>query len=253
MRFIFLSLCTIALFAGLWLKQQAQAAAKPQLERIGAKGMLYTVYSVKPDEKNLRLHWLNPSTKKPYHSFSEVAKYLRKKGEIMLFATNSGIFSPSYKPLGLHIENGKILSKINKARSGGNFALLPNGIFWLKGNKAGIQETWDYLKNDPNPTFATQSGPLLLLKGRIHPKFNAKSTSFKLRSGVGVCKDGMVRFAISGAPVNFYTFASFFKDTLKCDDALYLDGSISAYASKKIDTQLFDFSGIWTVSTKGAN
>jgi len=46
---------------------------------------------------------------------------------------------------------------------------------------------------------------------------------------VGVRKDGTVVFSISRLPVNFYTFASLFLNRLKCTNALYLDGTISAF------------------------
>ena len=92
------------------------------------------------------------------------------------------------------------------------------------------------------------AGDRLLQDGKVHPAFNRSGTSFKLRSGVGVCRDGRVRFAVSAGPVNFYSFAVFFRDTLGCPDALYLDGSISAYATADRSTQLAEFAGIWSVS-----
>ncbi|QBY10400.1 hypothetical protein E5F05_18130 [Deinococcus metallilatus] len=218
------------------------------VRRVNAGGMLYTVAAVDLKRDNLRLHWKNPATGQPYRTFEEVAARLRKDGEQMLFATNSGIYAPGLEPLGLHVEQGKTLVGLNKARSGGNFALLPNGVFWVKGDRAGVTETQAYRRLDIQPTFATQSGPLLVQGGQLHPAFNKASSSFKVRSGVGVCRDGRVRFAVSAGPVNFHSFAVFFRDVLGCPDALYLDGSISAYATPDTNTQLADFAGIWTVS-----
>ena len=219
-----------------------------KLDRVVSGGMLYTVAEVDLARDRLELHWLNPTTGQPYASFSQVQGRLGKQGREMLFATNSGIYAPGLRPLGLHVEGSKTLVPLNNARSGGNFALLPNGVFWIRGTQAGVTETGAYRRLSPQPTFATQSGPLLLADGQIHPAFNKGSSSFKVRSGVGVCKDGRVRFAVSAGPVNFYAFAVFFRDRLKCADALYLDGSISAYATPENNTQLADFAGIWTVS-----
>lgn len=214
--------------------------------------MLYTVATVDPRRDHLTLHWLNPSTGAPYSSFAQLNNRLAKQGKTLLFATNSGIFAPGPRPLGLHVEAGQTLVRINNARSsgngGGNFALLPNGVFWLRGTQAGVTETQSYQRQGIRPDYATQSGPLLLERGKIHPGFNKASTSFKVRSGVGVCTDGQVRFAISSGPVNFYAFATFFRDTLGCPDALYLDGSISAYREGKTDTQLAEFAGMWAVT-----
>ncbi|WP_229753122.1 phosphodiester glycosidase family protein [Deinococcus aerophilus] len=219
-----------------------------KVEKVVSDGMLYTVAEVNPATDRLQLHWLNPTTEQPYRTFAQVGERLSKEGQRLLFATNSGIYAPGLRPLGLHVEDGRTLVNVNNARSGGNFALLPNGVFWIKGTQAGVTETQRYQRLNLQPTYASQSGPLLVANGRLHPAFNKGSTSFKLRSGVGVCEDGRVRFAVSAGPVNFYSFAVFFRDRLKCPDALYLDGSISAYATPETSTQLADFAGIWTVS-----
>lgn len=218
------------------------------VRQVTAAGTLYTVATVDLKRDRLELHWLNPTTGRPYGTFRQVTARLAKTGRRVLFATNSGIYAPGLKPLGLHVEGGRTLVPLNNARSGGNFALLPNGVFWVKGAQAGVTETQAYRRAGVQPTFASQSGPLLVQGGRLHPAFNKNGTSFKVRSGVGVCKDGRVRFVISAAPVNFHSFAVFFRDTLGCPDALYLDGSISAYATPQTDTQFAEFAGIWTVS-----
>lgn len=222
------------------------------VSRITGAGMLYTVATVDLKQDQLTLHWLNPATGAPYRTFAQVQTQLAKAGKPLLFATNSGIYAPGLKPLGLHIEDGEVLVKLNNAGSsgngGGNFALLPNGVFWVKGQQAGVTETQAYKAANLTPTYATQSGPLLVQDGKLHPDFNKGSTSFKVRSGVGVCEGGKVKFALSAGPVNFYSFAVFFRDTLKCPNALYLDGSISAYATPDANTQFIDFAGIWTVT-----
>jgi uncharacterized protein YigE (DUF2233 family) len=46
-------------------------------------------------------------------------------------------------------------------------------------------------------------------------------------------------FVNSEAPLNFYEFASFFRDTLRCNDALFLDGTISSLHS--IELKRSDF------------
>ncbi|MFC4427686.1 phosphodiester glycosidase family protein [Deinococcus navajonensis] len=211
-------------------------------------GQLYTVATVDLKRDHLELHWINPTTGAPYRTFAQLRARLAKQGQRLLFATNSGIYAPGPKPLGLHVQKGQTLVPLNNARSGGNFALLPNGVFWVRGNQAGVTETQAYRRSGHQPTYATQSGPLLVEKGHLHPEFNRAGTSFKVRSGVGVCRDGQVRFVVSAGPVNFYSFAVFFRDVLNCPDALYLDGSISAYATPDHDTQLAEFAGIWTVS-----
>jgi uncharacterized protein YigE (DUF2233 family) len=68
---------------------------------------------------------------------------------------------------------------------------------------------------------------MLITKGIIHPKFNYGSKNKNIRSGVGIMENGNVVFAISRNLVNFHDFATFFRDVLNCENALYLDGAIS--------------------------
>lgn len=101
-------------------------------------------------------------------------------------------------------------------------------MFYLKGAKAGVLETAAYLAANPKADFATQSGPMLVIDGKLHPRFLPESDSLKRRNGVGVSRDGMVHFAISENTVRFYDFATLFRDVLDAPNALYLDGTISS-------------------------
>ena len=108
----------------------------------------------------------------------------------------------------------------------GNFYLKPNGVFYLtKDKKAAICQTTDFQASN-EIIFATQSGPLLLLNGAIHPAFRQGSPNVTIRSGVGILPDGKVIFAMSKTPMNFYDFAEYFKNR-GCQNALYLDGFVS--------------------------
>jgi uncharacterized protein YigE (DUF2233 family) len=96
------------------------------------------------------------------------------------------------------------------------------------------------------PTIATQSGPLLVSNGKLHPKFLPDSPSLYVRNGVGVTRDSQVVFAMSLLPVNLYEFAALFRDTLGCPNALYLDGSISQVYAPDLGREFLggDFAGI---------
>jgi len=75
---------------------------------------------------------------------------------------------------------------------------------------------------------ATQSGPMLVIDGRIHPAFSPDGSSRYVRNGVGIVPDGRPRFVISDDSVSLGKFARFFRDQLKCNDALFFDGAVSA-------------------------
>jgi hypothetical protein len=92
------------------------------------------------------------------------------------------------------------------------------------GDRAAVAETRAFLKQRTRADLATQSGPMLVINGRVHPRFDERSTSLKARNGVGVRADGKVIFAISQGEVTFDAFARLFRDGLNCPNALFLDG-----------------------------
>jgi uncharacterized protein YigE (DUF2233 family) len=148
--------------------------------------------------------------------------------EPLVFAMNAGMYRPDLSPAGLYIEDGETLRPANAADGPGNFHLKPNGIFFVAGDEAGVVTTERFLAEAPEVDYATQSGPMLVIEGRIHPRFLPDSTSRKRRNGVGVADAHTVVFAITERAVTFHEFARLFRDALGCDDALFLDGSISS-------------------------
>src|SRR6476661_2768818 len=143
----------------------------------------------------------------------------------LLFAINAGMFDPALKPVGLYVEQGRELVHANTKPGYGNFHMKPNGVFYISGDgAAAVAETRAFLKQRPRAALATQSGPMLVIDGRLHPRFDRASTSLKARNGVGVRADGKVLFAISQGEVSFDAFARLFRDGLNCPNALFLDG-----------------------------
>ncbi len=127
--------------------------------------------------------------------------------------------------------------------------MKPNGVFFIERGKPEILETADFEARSATPELAVQSGPLLIQKGNLHPKFNEGSDSVYVRNGVGIDREGRVVFAISQKAVNLFTFASYFKDCLGCEDALYLDGALSGMYAPCLGREDigFDYVGILAV------
>jgi uncharacterized protein YigE (DUF2233 family) len=190
----------------------------------------YTVCRYDPADVKLELYNLNDEGQ-PFARFDSLAAHLAQEKKELIFATNAGMFDDALKPIGLYIEDGELRKKLNRRNGAGNFHLKPNGVFWIDGAKAGVSETEVFLRSGRKPTFATQSGPMLVINGRIHPKFSPDGTSLKIRNGVGVTDTGEVIFAISEQGVSFHEFARLFRDQYGCDEALFLDGSISGLYS----------------------
>jgi len=181
----------------------------------------YTICEVDLVKHMVRLYWNRPDGT-PYAYLSALPRAVR--GESLLFATNAGMYDPAFKPVGLYVEQGRELVHVNTRSGYGNFHMKPNGIFYLSGNKAAVAETRAFLKQRPQVDLATQSGPMLVINGHLHPRFDRRSTSFKARDGVGVRVDGKVMYAISQEEVSFDAFARLFRDGLNCPNALFLDG-----------------------------
>jgi prepilin-type processing-associated H-X9-DG protein len=160
--------------------------------------------------------------------FGAVAREAGRTGKKLRFAMNAGMYHPDRSPVGLYVEDGRQVRPIVTKRGAGNFSMLPNGIFYVDRQGPGILDTRAYLSGRIKPLHATQSGPMLVINGRLHPRFKPKSDNLKVRNGVGVSRDRKrIWFAISDRPVTFHTFARLFRDRLGARNALYLDGSVS--------------------------
>lgn len=223
------SACTVA---ALFCPGAALAADKTCSD-ITNDGQPYTVCLVASGDPGLRL-FLGDGKGQVYGSFSALSKGLAAEGQRLVFAMNAGMYRPDLQPVGLYVEGGRQIHAANTRSGFGNFHMKPNGIFWIGPQGAAVTETSRFLQMSPKADYATQSGPMLVISGKLHPRFRAQAPSRKIRNGVGVCRDGRTRFAISNTPVTFHDFAVLFRDKLGCPDALYLDGSISALLSPEL-------------------
>ena len=194
--------------------------------QVKKEGIAVTVIHLK-QTKNLRLFLKNHNTNEYLRTFKNLKTSLRNCEDINL-AVNAGMYHQDYSPVGLYLENGSQLAPLNINKNlNGNFYLQPNGVFAWDAESFKVLKTEDYRKDNNTYQYATQSGPMLVIDGKINEVFDKESKSKKIRNGVGVADDG-VYFVISNEAVTFYAFAQYFKDTLKTQNALYLDGTISA-------------------------
>lgn len=191
------------------------------------EGNRYTWCSVDVPREDLRTFLHNPQGG-VWGQFPQLDASLGAADESLLFAMNGGMYHEDRAPVGLYIEDRETQREAVSSAGPGNFGLLPNGILCIRDARADVIETRRYLADRPACAYATQSGPMLVIDGELHPRFIDDSDSRYLRNGVGTSDDGKTAiFAISDNAVNFHDFASFFRDKLGVGQALFLDGNVS--------------------------
>jgi prepilin-type processing-associated H-X9-DG protein len=215
------------LVAGLVLAPVGARADNGPCSPLRVEDADYSICRFDVRRDDVRLYWKDADGK-PYANFDALAQTLKAHGRVLRFAMNAGMFETDLSPVGLFVEDGRRERPADTREGDSNFHLKPNGVFWIGNSSAGVTETSRYLANPPAVRFATQSGPMLVIDGRIHPKILPTGTSKKVRNGVCVRDGTTATFAISETPVTFNAFARLFRDSLGCANALFLDGSVSS-------------------------
>ncbi len=145
------------------------------------------------------------------------------------FAMNGGMYGDDLKPIGYYVQSGERLAELNRAEGDGNFYMKPNGVFFGTGAKWQVMGSNTFFeKVGDRPEFGTQSGPLLLIDGKLHAEIQDDGPSKAIRNGVGVDASGKAHFVIADAPISFGQLARYFRDQVKVTNALYLDGQVSS-------------------------
>jgi len=199
------------------------------------EGAAFTLCQAVPGKQTLRLVDRGPDGK-PLRSFAKLKAAGGKTP--VAFAMNAGMFDARGLPVGLLVIDGKPQKPLAQGKGSGNFFLKPNGVFYEDATGWHVVDTATYATDQHDGlTFATQSGPMLLVDGALNPQIAADGPSRKLRNGVCVDAKGVAWFAISEKPVSFGRFARLFRDKIGCRDALYLDGTVSSLWDPAADRQ----------------
>ena len=186
----------------------------------------YSVCEVDLTKEELRL-FLKEGDDSVHGYFTSVNSSLKLEDKKLGFAMNAGMYHEDRDPVGHYVEDGVQEMRVISSDGPGNFGLLPNGIF-CTSDLLRVYETLDFIAQAPDCTYATQSGPMLVINGALHPRFIETSDSLNIRNGVGTTADGTAAvFAISNDAVNFHNFGTFFRDHLDVPNALFFDGKIS--------------------------
>ena len=232
-----MALVVLLAIGGVWWFTHSQEAPNEAAilpagcEDAAFEGVNYIACTVDPAKSHIALHLYDPAGK-PWRSLNRLAEFQRGQGKPFTFAMNAGMYHEDISPVGLHVELGVELAPLNSGGGAGNFFMKPNGVFGItKDGKSFILDTVAYLNAAPDVAFATQSGPMLVIDGSVHPRFEPDGQSRFIRNGVGITEGRKLVFAISREPVSFGSFARLFRQHFNCLNALYFDGVVSAFSN----------------------
>ncbi|MFA6302555.1 MAG: phosphodiester glycosidase family protein [Legionella sp.] len=154
-----------------------------------------------------------------------------------LLSINGGFFDHNFNPLGLRINNKKMQNPLKR--------ITWWGIFYVKDNKPYISSVRNFIHDD-EIEFAIQSGPRLLVKGKI-PALKVGSAD---RSALGITKDGKIILLVStNTAMSTRELAQLMQSSpLYCTDAINLDGGSSSQLYANINSFHLNVHGFSNVS-----
>lgn len=169
---------------------------------------------------------------KKYASAKEYAEHSKA-----LITINGGFFDQNYTPLGLRINN--------KTQKSPFKSISWWGVFYVKNGVAHLSSVRQF-SLDKHIEFAVQSGPRLIVNGKI-PALKAGRAQ---RSALGINKNGQIIIVITdNAPITTSELAHLMKaPPLNCVNALNLDGGGSTQLHADVNSFQLDVLGFSNVS-----
>lgn len=240
-RLIPIALIGVIAGAALWQNRLARVPAfgPRACSEMRFEGDSFTVCAFNRDQQELALVWADAKGS-PYGGLDTYAAALSSSDQARVrYAMNAGMYDDQRTPIGLYVEQGQQRHVVSTKEGPGNFHLMPNGIFSADQAGLHIETTPDYLARKPDSLWATQSGPMLVIAGKLHPAIQDDGQSHYIRNAVGIRDANHAYFVISDTAVSFGKLARLFRDKLGCANALYLDGAVSSLwepGSGRMDT-----------------
>lgn len=142
-----------------------------------------------------------------------------------LLGVNGGFFDNNFQPLGLRIQDHRRINPLKR--------ISWWGVFYVQGNKPYISSMQQF-SPDYTIDFAVQSGPRLIVNGRI-PSLKPGAAE---RTALGITPDGKVIILVTNsAAMTTRQLAELMKaPPLRCINAINLDGGSSTQLYAHVDS-----------------
>lgn len=202
-------------------------------KELAGKRALVAQIHLNNDEPQLRLYWKD-ETGKAFKTFEALQNWIDSQKKSLLFAANAGIYrdTPTFAPVGLHVEKGAVRARLSFAAGCGNFCWY-SGVFFIEENRAYIKPREEVRTRDfSSARLALQSGPLLMRSGAIQGTWSDVSYNLNRSAVCTTLRTGELRMILVMDPTNLKQFFSALKEA-GCHDALFLDGAVSAFYDGK--------------------
>ena len=149
--------------------------------------------------------------------------------------TNGGLFHDG-EPIGLHVEDGRVVRGLRlgstpaPGQSPGNFYYLPNAVlFQDRRGRVAIRESGAMRGREGEVRVGLQSGPALLLNGRVHRVATPANRGVAHERRVAACVTGQGRLAILFAPgaTTFPQLTGALVAEAGCRNTVFLDANVT--------------------------
>lgn len=169
---------------------------------------------------------------KPNASIGELANFSKA-----VLAINGGFFDPNYQPLGLRISQQQQINPLKR--------ISWWGVFYIEGEKPHVS-SWRHFTANKQISFAVQSGPRILINGKI-PQLKAGRDE---RSALGITYDDHVIVLVTeNAPLSTNDLALLMQSPpLNCKNALNLDGGSSSQLVARLNSFAVHVHGFSNIS-----
>jgi uncharacterized protein YigE (DUF2233 family) len=103
-------------------------------------------------QDRIRMFWRGPDGS-VFGSFGRLNAWLATRGETLVCATNAGIFGEDLRPIGMYVEGGRVLRKLNVRKQALKFLFAAERRLLVVGKRSGHRQYGRHCFRSRQPPF----------------------------------------------------------------------------------------------------